>query len=154
MNPDEVLKKARAALASVRANESDSDTPSDSSAAGHLADAFEALDGWLSKDGVRPADWRKADTLVVDHETAVIDAVRAWAAAECGATEGEAVLAALAAFDDASAGSKVGAHVTVVIDGAAERHAATCSRVVACQVIDRTLVRVTLPKCDCSGAPR
>ena len=39
-----------------------------------------------------------------DAAIVVVDAVRAWAQAECGATEADAVLAKLAAFDDAMAG--------------------------------------------------
>jgi hypothetical protein len=75
MDPDEALKKAREALARIRAAsaESDSEEPSDSQAWVQawndlralldLADAFEALDGWLSKGGFLPENWSSAGSL-------------------------------------------------------------------------------------------
>ena len=57
MDPDEALKNARAALLSLRAGESDSEAPCNSPSCDDLADAFEALDGWLSKGGFLPCDW-------------------------------------------------------------------------------------------------
>lgn len=56
MDPDEALKNAREAEKSFRS------APIESSAeriaAIKLADAFEALDEWLSRGGFMPADWR------------------------------------------------------------------------------------------------
>lgn len=52
MDPDETLKSARAAAERVHASSDD--------AAIELAEAFEALDGWLSKGGFLPADWKRS----------------------------------------------------------------------------------------------
>lgn len=65
MDPNEALKNARAALAALRTRLDDGEEPtSDTDAevadhAGDLADAFEALDGWLSKGGFLPAAWQR-----------------------------------------------------------------------------------------------
>lgn len=50
MDPDEALEKARDALKRHFARIGDD-------AADDLAEAFEALDGWLSKGGFPPRDW-------------------------------------------------------------------------------------------------
>ena len=59
MDPDEALKKAREAL--VLYNRRYNDKGTGLSEANDLADAFEALDGWLSKGGFLPDDWRRKD---------------------------------------------------------------------------------------------
>lgn len=60
MDPNEALKLARAAVQDYRDNHPAND------AADALAEAFEALDGWLSKGGFLPAAWAKRDTVPVD----------------------------------------------------------------------------------------
>ena len=55
MDPDQALKNARAALARVREAKESREV---SEAADELADAFEALDGWLTSAGFAPKDWR------------------------------------------------------------------------------------------------
>jgi hypothetical protein len=101
MDPNEALRNARAAMKRLREeDERDEDHPAED-ATDELTNAFEALDGWLTKGDFLPADWRVHVTSVVDHETSVIDAVRTWVNADCGAPEADAVIAALAAFDDA-----------------------------------------------------
>jgi hypothetical protein len=65
MDPDEALKNAREALAQLRAHQDNNEAPDDASgdaflrlaAIEELVDAFEALDGWLSKGGFLPKDW-------------------------------------------------------------------------------------------------
>lgn len=52
MDPDTALANARAALAAHRANEDN-----DVDALVELADAFEALDGWLTNRGYLPSAW-------------------------------------------------------------------------------------------------
>jgi hypothetical protein len=61
MDPDQALKNARAALASVRNDEDDQ-----SDFAMDLADAFDALDGWLSKGGYLPQPWSEAGKVGTD----------------------------------------------------------------------------------------
>lgn len=56
MDPDEALKNAREALQVFRAWHGRKEGINEASAE-QLADAFEALDGWLSKGGFLPADW-------------------------------------------------------------------------------------------------
>lgn len=56
MDPNKALKKARAALAKVRAWQ-DEEGETSPEAAEDLVDAFEALDGWLSKGGFLPQAW-------------------------------------------------------------------------------------------------
>jgi hypothetical protein len=56
MDPDEALKKARAAL---KAFHDAPDAERSMIAGADLADAFEALDGWLSKGGFLPRDWQR-----------------------------------------------------------------------------------------------
>lgn len=56
MDPDVALTTARSALALVRAGEG---TRADHvSALEDLADAFEALDGWITKAGYLPVPWQ------------------------------------------------------------------------------------------------
>ena len=59
MDPDEALKNAREAAKRIqRVRDADtSDETLDEDDAFDLADAFEALDGWLSKGGFQPAEW-------------------------------------------------------------------------------------------------
>jgi len=56
MDPDEALKNARLALVQLRCAEEGRVAIE---AGDMLADAFEALDGWLSNGGFPPKDWRK-----------------------------------------------------------------------------------------------
>jgi hypothetical protein len=57
VDPDEALKNARAAIAQIR----NADEGRVAIEGGEiLADAFEALDGWLSKGGFLPKDWTGA----------------------------------------------------------------------------------------------
>lgn len=61
MDPDEALKNARAALAAYRkAQDNESESAIVEEASDELADAFEALDGWLSKKGFPPRDWDRS----------------------------------------------------------------------------------------------
>lgn len=57
MDPNEALQKARIAVAQWRRSNFNSKEVLYS--AMELADAFEALDGWLSKGGFQPKDWNK-----------------------------------------------------------------------------------------------
>jgi len=57
MDPNESLKKARMAVRQWRTAKFDSKTELASGM--ELADAFEALDGWLCKGGFQPKDWDK-----------------------------------------------------------------------------------------------
>lgn len=57
MDPNEVLKNARAALAHIRASYGDYDGLSVQVDA--LVDAFEALDKWLTNGGCIPDEWDK-----------------------------------------------------------------------------------------------
>lgn len=52
MDPNQVLKNARASVARI----DESITPSEEDVAA-LADAFEALDDWLSRGGFLPTEW-------------------------------------------------------------------------------------------------
>lgn len=52
MDPNQALKNARASVARI----DESITPSEEDVAA-LADAFEALDGWLSGGGFLPTEW-------------------------------------------------------------------------------------------------
>lgn len=63
MDPDEALKKAREAAKGVIEGLSyeHRGQPSVEDYAGVLAEAFEALDEWLSKGGFLPDDWRRKD---------------------------------------------------------------------------------------------
>ena len=55
MDPDEALKRAREAAQRYKRN-----IPRDPPvAADDLADAFEAIDSWLSNGGFLPQDWQK-----------------------------------------------------------------------------------------------
>jgi hypothetical protein len=54
MDPDEALRNMRDALKRVQ------ESSSDAEAAAELADAAEALDGWLSRGGFLPQDWAGA----------------------------------------------------------------------------------------------
>lgn len=54
MDPNEALKNARKALETIRG---DRDGVVTSDAHDSLADAFESLDGWLSKGGFMPNGW-------------------------------------------------------------------------------------------------
>jgi hypothetical protein len=64
MDPDEALKKAREVVQCIRAMSEDSfhyyNTTHPFEAAEDLADAFEALDHWLSIGGFLPKDWDDA----------------------------------------------------------------------------------------------
>lgn len=63
MDPDQALENARHALATLLATEDMCDALPDEElfkASRNLAEAFEALDGWLSKGGYLPADWTHA----------------------------------------------------------------------------------------------
>lgn len=55
MDPDEALKKAREALSDHRNGRLNAAEQAD--VLQELADAFEALDGWLSKGGFPPRAW-------------------------------------------------------------------------------------------------
>lgn len=55
MDPNEALSNARLALVTYRANPGDHYDP----AAERLADAFEALDEWLTNGGFLPRDWHQ-----------------------------------------------------------------------------------------------
>jgi hypothetical protein len=61
MDPEQALAEARAALADYRTAQTNNRDHRDDhlvvDAADRLADAFEALDGWLSAGGYRPDDW-------------------------------------------------------------------------------------------------
>lgn len=68
MDPNEALKNLREVMPRLRAweeNEEWSVAPSDLTQHDEdlrtAVDAFEALDGWLSKDGFLPADWESDD---------------------------------------------------------------------------------------------
>ena len=54
MDPDETLRNARQADEDYRETD-DAETANDASE--RLAEAFRALDDWLSKGGFPPADW-------------------------------------------------------------------------------------------------
>jgi hypothetical protein len=73
MDPDEVLKRAREALAQLRGAEEGRVAVE---AGESFADAFEALDGWLSKGGFLPAFWKPRDSrrIVVEIECSGVDA--------------------------------------------------------------------------------
>jgi hypothetical protein len=61
MDPDKALANARAALAAYRSADSSRDAEQ---AAIDLAEAFEALDEWMSKKGFPPRAWdRKLETV-------------------------------------------------------------------------------------------
>ena len=53
MDPDEALKTARAAATYILSNGGHHEQCEE------LAEAFEALDGWLSKGGFLPKDWQQ-----------------------------------------------------------------------------------------------
>lgn len=58
MDPDQALENAREALSAfLTAEDACGGDDEALEAARDLADAFEALDGWLSKDGFPPAAW-------------------------------------------------------------------------------------------------
>jgi len=57
MDPDEALKNAREALARVRAALDEKLVTYGFDAVGDFADAFEALDTWLTDGGFPPGDW-------------------------------------------------------------------------------------------------
>jgi hypothetical protein len=57
MDPNEALKNARATLALLRATFDDGRDDELVEPALTLADAFEALDGWLSNGGFSPTAW-------------------------------------------------------------------------------------------------
>ena len=63
MDPDEALKNAREALRLIRDKEQegyrDWGGRHEAQEFVDLADAFEALDGWLSKGGFLPKAWNK-----------------------------------------------------------------------------------------------
>ncbi len=61
MDPDQALKTAREAAKDMHEYEPGSADWRD--AAHELADAFEALDGWLSQGGFQPEDWRPKETV-------------------------------------------------------------------------------------------
>lgn len=56
MDPDAALATARSAIAAIRKGE-DSHGEFMTDAHDDLADAFEALDGWITKGGFLPAAW-------------------------------------------------------------------------------------------------
>ncbi len=58
MDPEQALKDARDALAGFRQGVCE-DARWQLEQAGQLADAFEALDGWLSRGGFLPSDWAR-----------------------------------------------------------------------------------------------
>jgi hypothetical protein len=74
MDPNEALKNARSALASARTLDATIVEPGASYAARddlwELADAFEALDGWLSEGGFPPDAWNHANMITLDHTDA------------------------------------------------------------------------------------
>jgi hypothetical protein len=59
VDPDQALKNAREAAQRYRASNEVEGERNGSEAAFDLVDAFEALDGWLSKGGFLPEDWAK-----------------------------------------------------------------------------------------------
>jgi hypothetical protein len=64
MDPDEALAKARDALKILRDREDRGGGNLEAAvrASSDLEDAFEALDGWLSRGGFLPEDWAKGRT--------------------------------------------------------------------------------------------
>ena len=62
MDPNEALRAARVALGAYRAIQDANDSPVDTTemrAADKLADAFEALDIWLTRGGFLPKSWEE-----------------------------------------------------------------------------------------------
>lgn len=59
MDPEEALKNAREALDVLRGSVDNNELEA---ASADLADAFEALDGWLSKGGFLPTAWASPET--------------------------------------------------------------------------------------------
>jgi hypothetical protein len=57
MDPNEALKDARAALVALNTARNAGDVSGFEEAAIELADAFEALDGWIAKGGFLPTAW-------------------------------------------------------------------------------------------------
>ena len=66
MDPNEALKNARAALAMIRARP----ISTEDGAYEQFTDAFEALDGWLSKGGFLPDAWELESSTPKDAESA------------------------------------------------------------------------------------
>lgn len=61
MDPDQALQEARDAIQTYRAEGLDPNDPALSLLlADAIINAFEALDGWLSRGGFLPAAWRDA----------------------------------------------------------------------------------------------
>ena len=62
MNPNEALKDAREALKNVLGARGREHTNME--ALDKLADAFEALDGWMSRGGFLPTEWAKGEEVM------------------------------------------------------------------------------------------
>jgi len=58
MDPNAALETLRATIADMRAAEDSGATPDYASAATVLADAADALDGWITRGGFLPDAWR------------------------------------------------------------------------------------------------
>lgn len=56
MDPDKALENMRAAIAELETQLLRRNDPY--AAMADIVDAWEALDGWLSKGGYRPEDWK------------------------------------------------------------------------------------------------
>jgi hypothetical protein len=59
MDPNEALKNARHAGLDLRRERDGGNCEDIHTAADDLAEAFEALDGWLSKGGFLPDAWKR-----------------------------------------------------------------------------------------------
>jgi hypothetical protein len=72
MDPEAALRNARSALKGIREQQDHPDEAGGPVPFGHdddahaLADAFEALDGWLSKGGYLPQPWSEAGKVGTD----------------------------------------------------------------------------------------
>lgn len=80
MDPDKALSNAREALAIYRKAEDELCGDYDAAAAAEvLADSFEALDGWLSKGGFKPAAWKATGDLPTKTATTIpVRLIRGW----------------------------------------------------------------------------
>jgi hypothetical protein len=68
MDPEQALRDARAALRMIRSGQAD--TQGMAEATEELANAFEDLDGWLSKGGFLPKAWNTESGTPESHESA------------------------------------------------------------------------------------
>lgn len=60
MDPNEALKNARKAIAAMNAADERENQAAYVFAAMQLAEAFEALDNWMSRGGFAPQAWRQS----------------------------------------------------------------------------------------------